>query len=320
MGKRKLLFAIFFAILLLSSCASVVVENKAESENYYTFTDHLGNNVELKQKPQRTAVLLSSFADIWTTAGGDVPITVGESVERGFADDEALLVDDGAGKTIDNELLISYEPDLVICSSDIAAQLETAELMRSSGIPCAVLRVETFEDYLDVLKIFTDIMGTPENYREYGVNVENRINELLSSIDGKNTEEKKILFIRSGSKQSSAKAKVAENHFACAMLKELGTYNIAETAPVLLDGLSIEEILTEDPEYIFISTMGDELAAKKYMDSVLESEEWSSLTAVQNGNYCYLPKELFQYKPNSRWAEAYEYLIELLYSETKYEE
>lgn len=312
--KCAALILILVSMLLMSSCTLADDPNDS-AEVYYTFTDHLGTAVELKEKPQKVAVLLSSFADIWKTAGGETAITVGESIERGFADESALLADDGAGKTIDNELLISYEPDLVICSSDIAAQLETAELMQSVGIPCAVLRVETFDEYLSVLKIFTDITGNAESYQKYGVDVENRINELISSVNNADLGEKKILFIRSGSKQSSAKAKTAENHFACAMLKELGTYNIAENAPVLLNGLSIEEILTEDPEYIFISTMGDEAAAKAYMDSVLESVEWSSLTAVKNGNYCYLPKEMFQYKPNSRWAEAYEYLIELLYPE-----
>ena len=44
-------------------------------------------------------MLFSSFADVWETAGGRVDITVGESVERGFAPEDVLLVDDGAGKT-----------------------------------------------------------------------------------------------------------------------------------------------------------------------------------------------------------------------------
>ena len=99
------------------------------------------------------------------------------------------------------------------------------------------------------------------------------------------------------------------------MLKEMGTYNIAENAPALLDGLSFEEVLSEQPDFIFISTMGKEEAARAYMDSVLVEESWQGLTAVQGGNYAYLPKELFQFKPNARWAEAYRYLAGLLYPE-----
>lgn len=97
------------------------------------------------------------------------------------------------------------------------------------------------------------------------------------------------------------------------MLEELGAYNIADNAEILLDGLSIEEILNEDPDMIFVVTMGDEEAAKVYMDSVFESPAWQSLSAVKNQKYYYLPKDLFQYKPNAKWYDAYLYLAELLY-------
>ena len=120
------------------------------------------------------------------------------------------------------------------------------------------------------------------------------------------------MFIRAGSKYSATKAKTAEDNFVCVMLKELGTYNIAENAPILLDGLSLEEIIEKDPYFIFISTMGDEEAAKSYMNGVLSESTWRELSAVREGRYTYLEKDLFQYKPNSRWAEAYRKLFEML--------
>jgi iron complex transport system substrate-binding protein len=99
------------------------------------------------------------------------------------------------------------------------------------------------------------------------------------------------------------------------MLKELGTFNIAEKAPILLDGLSTEEILISDPDFILFTTMGDESAGQAYMDSLVSDPVWQTLTAVKEGRVYQLPKELFQYKPNARWAEAYQYLIELLYGD-----
>ena len=111
------------------------------------------------------------------------------------------------------------------------------------------------------------------------------------------------------------KAKTAENNFVCVMLKELGTRNIAEKAPILLDGLSMEEILLSDPDVIFYTTMGSEDSAVSYMESLLSDPVWSSLTAVKNGQVHHLPKDLFQYKPNARWNEAYAYLVTLLYGE-----
>ena len=42
---------------------------------YYTFTDDTGYAVVLEQKPQKVAVLFSSYAEIWQLAGGDVAVT-----------------------------------------------------------------------------------------------------------------------------------------------------------------------------------------------------------------------------------------------------
>lgn len=301
---------LFALVLLLTACAGQLPEAK----NGIVFTDESGVQVVLPENPKRTAVLLSSFADIWQTAGGDAQITVYESVERGFAAQDAVLVDAGAGKTIDTELLLAQKPDLVIGSADIPAQKDAVELCRSAGIPAVVLRVESFEEYLQALELFTRLTGQSELYEEHGKAVQEKIGQMIARYSALQTEQK-ILFIRAGSTARSTKAKGSKDHFACAMLKELGTVNIADSAPVLLDGLSFEEVLMQDPDFIFVTTMGDEQAAKAYMDALLREPTWQSLTAVKDGRIAYLPKDLFQYKPNARWDEAYAWLIALLQGE-----
>lgn len=299
------------AVLLLPTVISCAPSPRAGA--YRTFTDSTGATVALDERPVRVAVLFSSLAELWTLAGGTVAISVGESVERGFCDADTPLVDAGAGKTINVELLVSYAPDLVICSADIAAQAQTASLLRELGIPCASFRVESVADYLSVLRIMTDLTGDLAAYERYGTEMMTQIDALRKDVP--NVAGKRILFIRAGSSARATKAKSSSEHFAAEMLCELGCVNIAEEAPVLLDGLSVEVILREDPDYIFITTMGDESAARAYMDSLLESEVWQSLSAVQAGAYCYLPRDLFQYKPNARWYDAYLTLWEILYGE-----
>ncbi len=309
----KIYTFLLVVICFLASCNN----QKTEETYFYTFIDSTGNEISLSKRPTSVAVLFSSYAEIWTLAGGEIAITVGESLERGFAEEGVLLVDSGAGKTIDNELLLSYKPDFVICSADIAAQQKTAQLLNSLttlDIPCAQFRVDCFEDYLSMLKICTDITGNKEAYELYGTKVSESIHSIIKEMKEKEIK-KEILFIRSGSSSSSAKAKTASQHFAAQMLEDLGCYNIADNAPILLDGLSLEEILLENPDCIFISTMGDEVASKAYMDSVLKQPTWQTLTAVSEGQTFYLPKELFQFKPNAKWGEAYEYLAKLLTGE-----
>lgn len=305
--KRNLI--ILLCLLFLTGCTPAQTVGEG-----YTFTDDTGAVVSVPEKPEKVAVLLSSLADLWITAGGSVDITVGESVERGFAPETVILVDDGAGKTIDLEGLIAANPDFVLYSSDLSGQLECADTLRTAGIPAAGFRVETFGDYLRVLKICTDLLGTPDCYAQYGTDLKAEI-DAMTAVARAQESQPDILFVRAGSSARYTKAKTAENHFVCAMLKDLGTFNIAEKAPVLLDGLSTEEILLSDPDFILFTTMGDEGAGQVYMESLIFDPVWQTLTAVKEGNVHQLPKELFQYKPNARWGEAYAYLIELLYGD-----
>lgn len=306
----KRLFAMLLCLTLLAGCGSAPAAGEG-----ITFTDDTGTAVTVAPKPEKVAVLLSSLADLWITAGGRVAITVGETVERGFADDTAILVDAGAGKTIDLEALVAQKPDLVIYSSQIAGQAACAEALRAAGIPAAGFQVETFEDYIRVLKIATEILQTPERFETYGTQVRQRVEQIFADA-GSREENPSVLFVRAGSSARFTKAKNAENHFVCRMLQELGAVNIADRAPVLLDGLSIEHILTQDPDMILFTTMGDESQGSAYMESLLKDPVWQELTAVQAGRVYQLPKELFQFKPNARWDAAYAYLLELLYGGT----
>ena len=303
---------LIFSLLLCASFLSCADEKKG-NEVYYSFTDSEQRDVILEKKPQKVAVLFSSYAEMWTLAGGEVSITVGESVERGFADESIVLVDSGAGKTIDREILIASAPDFVIASADISAQAELAGYLDSVGIPCALFRVDSFYDYAEVMDVLCAITERDDLYEKNVTKIADEIENILNSVD--KSRAPRIIFVRCGSSASSTKAKNAEENFVCKMIAELGGVNIADEAPELCDGLSLEAILTAQPEKMLISTMGNEQKSREYMDSVLKSEPWQALGAVKDGNYVYLGKELFQFKPNARWAEAYKFLAEYLYGE-----
>ncbi len=312
MNKKKsiILSAVTVVIIIFSLGLFETFKPQKKDDVYFTFTDSMSNVVSLTKKPERVAILFSSFADVWKEAGGETAITVGESLKRGICTANVLLVDDGAGKVINTELLISYEPDFVIVSADIPAQRETAEVLRKAGVPVAELRMEHFNDYKKIYTAMSKINGTWEEN-------EAKIEVLSKSVEkerekAKNREEKRILFIRSGSSYSSAKAKRAEDHFIAKMLEELGCHNIADDVQFLVDGLSVEEVIGQDPDYIIISLMGDYITSKAYMEGVLEGEAWQSLTAVKEGRVHFLAKELFHYKPCRYWDRAYRTLNEIL--------
>ncbi len=327
MGKRLGAFLMgIFLIAGLAGCASADLDRgesgtAAEGDqglSYpYTFTDGTGRQVTLDHAPERVAVLFSSYADIWQMAGGEIAVTVGDAVARGYAPEGTPLVDDGAGMKIDVEKLAAQEPDFVIATADFGAQVEACSQLERFGIPCAALREECFEDYLSILKLFTDLTGNREAYQTYGLDVKQEVDAVLDQVRRarEGTDAVSVLFIRAGSGYSSTRAKTAKDHFAGIMLEELGAVNIADEAGALSEGLSLESILVRQPDVILIVPQGDEQATRAYMDGLLAQSGWRDLNAVREGRCHYLSKELFHYKPNARWAEAYRTLARLLYPE-----
>ena len=302
--KRTLAFLLIIGVLLICVCC-----DKPEGES--DFTDSLGRGVSLSGEPMRVAVLFSSLAEVWQLAGGEVSVSVGESVERGFCGTETPLVHSdsgGVGKSINTELLLGERPDFVICTSDYPEQVKLENILESAGIPVAYFRLESFDDYLYALKIMTNITGDSEAYERYGCAVLARIEAILSDLPDSSP---RVMFARAT--KSSLKAKLRSDHFAANMLYELGAYNVAEDAAVLLDGVSIEALLTENPDFIFISLMGDAEGAVSYVEGLFERPEWRELDAVKNKRYIFLPKELFQYKPCASWDLAYQELYDYLY-------
>ena len=103
------------------------------------------------------------------------------------------------------------------------------------------------------------------------------------------------------------------------MLRDLGCINIADSESSLLENLSIEYILQENPDYIFITQRGDDMEGMmKFVETYfVDHPLWNELDAVKEGRVYFMEKELYNLKPNHRWGEAYRKLQEILLHEEK---
>ena len=124
--------------------------------------------------------------------------------------------------------------------------------------------------------------------------------------------ERKILLLRAAS--GFVKAKGSSGTILGEMLADMGCINIADGDSSLLENLSVEAVIRENPYHIFAVTMGsDTEAAKRSLENLIrENPAWSTLDAVKNGRLYVMDKTLFNLKPNDRWAESYEILYEKL--------
>lgn len=284
---------------------------ETDSETAVTFTDDLGRQVTVDH-PERVVCLIGSFADIWYLAGGVDQIVAATDAAWTYFDlplgEDVINL--GAAKELNMEKLIACDPDLVLasCGTDRNTELESA--FNEMGIPAAYFSVNTFEDYLRMLKICTEITGQSGNYETYGTAVCVQVERALARADGSRPS---VLYIRATG--SSCKVKNSEGSVLGEMLAALDCENIADREGSLLEQLSLETILQSDPDYIFVVLQSaDPADAQAVLETtLLRNPAWASLTAIKEGRYYVMDQQLYNLKPNERWGEAYEQLADILY-------
>ena len=320
MLKRSLsankILCLFTAVTLLASLLGGCSQSNESSEisDTVTFTDALDRSVTVNKSPQRVAALLGSFADTWILSGGEICAAAEDAW-----DDYGLELKDavnlGGAHSPSLESLLSADPDFVIASASTKADVEMKETLENAGITVAYFDVDKFNDYLAMLKICTDITGRNDLYEQNGEKVKEEIEKIKKDFSSANlTEEKRtVLLLRTSA--SLLKAKGSEGTVLGEMLNDLNLINIADSDETLLENLSVESVIRQEPYRIFAVSMGDEDAAKKNLSKTMEENPaWGKLDAVAQNRLHIMDKKLFNLKPNANWAKAYEELVEILLS------
>ena len=316
---RKLFQFIAFIVCLtmmlsiLTACSS---GESTQNENVVTFTDALGREVTVSKEPLQVATLIGSFADVWMLAGGSVCATAEDAWED-FGLELPNAVNIGGAHSPNLELIFSANPDFVIASASTSSNVEMLETLETAGITVAYFDVDNFEDYLAMLNICTDITGRKDLYERNGLELQSQIETIkLEMSEQPLTEEQKtVLLLRAHS--GSVKAKGSEGTILGEMLADLGCINIADSDTSLLEALSVESIIRQEPYRIFVVTMGNDTqkAMDNFYQMMEENPAWGTLAAVTEGRVHIMDRKLFNIKPNADWAESYEKLSEILRTE-----
>lgn len=308
----KLLFCALLALLLIIGVASCK-HSKVEAVETVAFTDALGREVNAPKNPQRVAALLGSFADVWLLSGGEL-VAAAEDAWGDFGLELGDAVNLGGAHSPNLELLLSANPDFVIASASTASHLEMRETLEAMGIAVAYFDVDDFEDYLSMLEICTDLTGRKDLYEQNGLAIEAQIKEIKETYENASipSEEKRVLLLRASS--GFVKVKGSSGTILGEMLADMGCVNIADHDASLLENLSVEAIMREEPHHVFVVAMGNNIdAARASFEALLkENPAWGELKAIKEGRVHWMDKRLFNLKPNSRWAESYEVLYETL--------
>ena len=295
---------------IFTACGSA---ESTQSQNSIAFTDALGREVSVQKEPERVAALIGSFADVWVLSGGSICATA-EDAWDDFDLELPDAVNIGGAHSPNLELLLAADPDLVIASASTSSNVEMREVLEAAGITVAYFDVDNFDDYLAMLDICTDITGRKDLYEKNGLMIQSQIEVVKTEVDASSLSdhERTVLLLRAHS--GSVKAKGSEGTILGEMLADLGCINIADSDTSLLEALSVESVIRQEPYRIFVVTMGDD--TEKAIDNLNrlmdENPAWGSLRAVTEGRLHVMDRKLFNIKPNAGWAESYEKLSEII--------
>lgn len=298
--KRIFMLSLVISMILgVCSCAQ-----QKQTQNEVQADSQAPTEAAAEGSAETVVAVSKSIAQLWLLAGGQPAGVTEDALELEGLSPDAVSI--GTISEPNLEAILALTPDLVMLADGIPSQETLQENLLVAGIDCQTIDIGSFEDYDAIMKELTGKTGRSDLYDENVSSVAARIQDVISQA--KNLTPATYLALR----VSATKNKALKNdNFACQIMNDLQMTNIAEDNSAL-DDLSVEAVVAADPDYLFIIPQGSE---DKAMDSYREAFEskpvWQDLTAVREGRVYVLPKDMFQYKPNNLWDEAYAYIYEL---------
>ncbi len=205
------------------------------------------------------------------------------------------------------ELIVDLNPDIVVLSSNHPKYESISTLLESANVDILTIDYNSFDEYKDAIKEISTLTDDENYFNKMVDNAQSAVDKYIEKSS--DLSSKKALVLRSSASSFNT---IDNAYFSNEIIENMNIENIANVNDKISADLSIEYILEENPDYIFIIQMGDEDSMLGYENYLAENSTWSNLSAVKQGNVYFLPKELFHLKPNTKWGEAYEYIYEIL--------
>lgn len=310
---------VVFFVLLLSMCGIFTAGcgkineagNKVAQGAYLTITDDLGRIVNLENKPGKIIALSPSF--LAPLGAVDAKLIGRPTSKTGIPEFAKSIEEVGAVYNINLEKVVALKPDLVIAYQGMHDKF--VPILETNHIPVIVVRLKTYQDVQDKLKLFAKISGQTEKGEAIASAMNEKMQAMITLVP---KEQKRIAILHSTAKSVTVEL---DGSIAGCVAQMLGFTNVASGSPSMEKDpdstpYSLERLVASNPEIIFVATMGNLEEIKKRMLVDVESNPaWNSLAAVQNKNVYFLPQELFLLNPGLEYPKAAETMGRLAYPE-----
>ena len=229
-----------------------------------------------------------------------------------------VVATSSSGKKWDTEKIVSLKPDLIICSTAMSGYSTIEKPAKAADIPVIAVSYDDFSDYLKWFKVFCNLSGNPELWDSVAMKALDDVVEVLCEIPDENAPRVFSMFANASNLEANTSSTVVGG-----MVTAMKAVNIVDDWQNT-DGaerltINLETVFAANPDIIIVQChAGTDAAAQQVEETYGSNPVWQSLNAVKNGKVFYLEKSLFHNKPNSRFAEAYQKLAEILYPDADF--
>lgn len=307
---KKFLAAAAAAALCLALTACGNTKSDGGNGNVtYTYKDQ---TITMKAAPKRVVELSAPLINMAYAVGGTS--VARPETSSPIPEEAKSLPTLGHVQNINMETLVGMKPDLVLGEKNQNSKLES--LLKSNKIPYLLIQYDGINDNVPLLKF----MGRIYDQQAKADNVVKTYEEGVKAVEDKAAAKTpaKVAVLRATGKDVTAET---PKSICASMVEMLKMDNVITShKDIKLDSktvpYSLEQLSADDPDTIFIVTMGrqDEIN-KKLDESMRNNPSWAHLKAVQNNHVYFLEPDLFLMNPGIRTPEAMEKLYKLAYGE-----
>ncbi len=304
MSFSRMLLSLFCTMTFLS--AGEVV---SETEKTIVYRQSDGRVVSLRKHPSRVVVAYTSLTQLWYCAGGTAVGIPFVKAKETLPPEARNLPSIGQVTAPNAEKLLALRPSLVLFTVKHEKHRALRGILERSGIESVYLDYTNYSDFLEILDFFCRLNGSSLERTPLAEGIVKEVDSICRKAKSLKPLRFAVLFAAS---RGFALEKNGVN--AAHMLTMLGGKNIVTEPGTSRIPFSLERFLLEDPEIIFIITMGPTgKIQRKVAQELMEQPAWKQLRAVKNGRVHFLPVERYLYLPGMRFPEAFRHLAGLMY-------
>ena len=306
---KKLLLgsiALVMIVLALAGCGKSTSSSSATTKEL-TFN---GQTYTVPKDPQKIAVLSNSVLSMLYAVDGKAISRV--NTTDSLPPEIEALPALGQTANINMEQLLGLNPDLVLGLENQHKKYEAQ--LQSSKIPTVLINYDGIKDNAPLLTFLGELTNHQDKAKTVIATYENNIAKVKDAVKGQQSA--RVAVLRATGKGVTAETDAS---ITASMVKELGMTNVVtshldKTTTDKTVPYSLETLAADDPDIIFVVTMGKEEEITKAMKKAMtDNPAWANLKAVQNNRVVYLPSKLFLLNPGLQTPEAMARLVKEAY-------